>query len=240
MESQLNKLNTESNKIGLKIHRGKTKFMTNFDSDKEVQIAGQKIEKVTKYKYLGQNTVFKNKTTEEISIRIRNAWFAFGKYRDIFQDKDLPMTLKKKVFNQCILPIMTYGCQTWSLTQELATKLLTTQRAMERKMLGIKLQDRVPCITIRQKTGVTDVLKHATKLKWTWAGHTARYTDNRWTKRCTEWRPRNGYRTRGRPTTRWHDDIRKQAGSTWHREAQDREKWRSSVEGYIQQWMDKA
>ena len=62
MESQLNKLNTESNKIGLKIHRGKTKFMTNYESDKEVQIANEKIEKVTKYKYLGQNTVVENKT----------------------------------------------------------------------------------------------------------------------------------------------------------------------------------
>ena len=119
MESQLNKLNTESNKIGLKIHRGKTKSMTNYESDKEVQIANEKIEKVTKYKYLGQNTVFENKTKEEVAIRIRNAWFAFGKYRDIFQDKDLPMTLKKRVFNQSILPIMTYGSQTWSLTKEL-------------------------------------------------------------------------------------------------------------------------
>ena len=207
MESQLNKLNTESNKIGLKIHRGKTKFMTNYESDKEVQIENQKIEKVKNYKYLGQNTVFENKTKEEIAIRIRNAWFAFGKYRDIFQDKNLPMTLKKKVFNQSILPIMTYGCQTWSLTKELSSKLQTTQRSMERKMLGIKLQDKVPCTTIRQKTGVTDVLKYALTQKWNWAGHIARYTDNRWTKRCTDWRPRNGFRTAGRPTRRWRDDI---------------------------------
>ena len=135
--------------------------MTNYESDKEVQIANENIEKVTKYKYLGQNTVFENKTKEEVAIRIRNAWFAFGKYRDIFQDKDLPMTLKKRVFNQSILPIMTYGCQTWSLTKELSSKLQTTQRSMERKMLNIRLQDKVPCTTIRQKTGVTDVLKHA-------------------------------------------------------------------------------
>ena len=174
------------------------------------------------------------------TIHIRNAWFAFGKYRDIFQDKNLPMTLKKKVFNQSILPIMTYGCQTWSLTKELSSKLQTTQRSMERKMLGIKLQDKVPCTTIRQKTGVTDVLKHTLKQKWNWAGHIARYSDNRWTKRCTDWRPRNGFRTAGRPTRRWRDDIGKHAGITWHREAQERKKWRLSVEGYIQQWMDNA
>ena len=58
------------------------------------------------------------------------------------------------------MPIMTYGCQTWSLTKELSSKLQTTQRSMKRKMLNIRLQDKLPCTTIRQKTGVTDVLKH--------------------------------------------------------------------------------
>ena len=36
MEEHLNKLNTESKKCGLKIHKGKTKFMTNFETDEEI------------------------------------------------------------------------------------------------------------------------------------------------------------------------------------------------------------
>ena len=30
------------------------------------------------------------------------------------------------------------------------------------------------------------------KQKWKWAGHIARLRDNRWTKRCTVWQPREG------------------------------------------------
>ena len=44
----------------------------------------------------------------------------------------------------------------------------------ERKMLGIKLIDKVPNLEIREKTKVKDVLVEITKLKWKWAGHVAR------------------------------------------------------------------
>ena len=46
-------VNEESLKIGLKIHKGKTKFMTNIDTTDNIQINGTEIEKVTNYKYLG-------------------------------------------------------------------------------------------------------------------------------------------------------------------------------------------
>ena len=38
MEEHLNKLNTESQKCGLKIHKGKKKFMTNFETDEVIKI----------------------------------------------------------------------------------------------------------------------------------------------------------------------------------------------------------
>ncbi|GFO49214.1 hypothetical protein PoB_007571900 [Plakobranchus ocellatus] len=36
------------------------------------------------------------------------------------------------------------------------------------------------------------------------------------------------------------DDIRRAADPQWQRKAQDRRKWKTSAEGYILQWMDKA
>ena len=71
-------------------------------------------------------------------------------------------------------------------------------------------------------------------------GHIARLEDNRWTKRCTEWQPRRGKRTRGRPSRRWQDDITEKEGTTWIRKATDRRRWKTLMEGYILQWMDKA
>ena len=56
MEEHLNKLNTESKKCGLKIHKGKTKVMTNFETDEEIKIKNEKLEKVESYNYVGQIT----------------------------------------------------------------------------------------------------------------------------------------------------------------------------------------
>ena len=78
------------------------------------------------------------------------------------------------------------------------------------------------------------------KQKWRWAGHIARMKDNRGIKRCTEWQPRRGKRSRGRPSRRWQDDITRKEGTTWSREATGRRQWKTLMEGYILQRMDKA
>lgn len=105
-------------------------------------------------------------------------------------------------------------------------------------MLGISLVDRVPNVEIRQRTKVEDVGKRITKLKWNWAGHLARREDDRWTKAVSEWWPREGRRSVGRPSARWSDDIVKVSGRTWIRLAQDRDEWRIKKEAYAQQWDD--
>ena len=99
MEHQLIAVNEESLKIGLKIYKGKTIFMTNIDTTDNIQINGTETEKVTNYKYLGQTIPMENSTTQEVSIRIKAGWSAFGKYREIFLDRHLPMSFKRKVFN---------------------------------------------------------------------------------------------------------------------------------------------
>ena len=86
MEEQLNRLNKNSKNIGLKMHKGKTKYMTNFQNDQEIHIESEKIEEVTNYKYLGQTTYLKDTTKEEVTCRIRAGWSCFRKNRDIFQD----------------------------------------------------------------------------------------------------------------------------------------------------------
>ena len=53
----------------------------------------------------------------------------------------MPMRLKRKAFNGCILPVMTYGCETWSLSNTQLEKLVTTQRKMERITIGVTLKD---------------------------------------------------------------------------------------------------
>ena len=65
MESQMNTLNNISKTVGLKMHKGKTKFMINYPNQDSLYIENEEIEKVEHYKYLGQTTYLKETTKEE-------------------------------------------------------------------------------------------------------------------------------------------------------------------------------
>ena len=121
------------------------------------------------------------------------------------------------------LTSMTQRCQTWSLTKALVKKLETSQRAVERRMFNVKLNDRIRNTIIRQRTRVKDIVQYVTNTKWIWAGHIARINDNGWAIRSAEWQIK-GVRSVGRPKRHWRDDIVGQQGAVWTRIAKDREK----------------
>ena len=100
--------------------------MTNIYATDNIQIDGTEIEKVTNYRYLEQTIAVKNSTQQEILIRIEAGWSVFGKHRGIYLNRHFPRSLKRKVFNQCILSALAYGCQTWSLTKAVVQKLETS------------------------------------------------------------------------------------------------------------------
>ncbi|CAH2210524.1 jg10825 [Pararge aegeria aegeria] len=67
----------------------------------------------------------------------------------------IPQCLKTKVFEQCVVPLTTYGSETWSLTMGLIRRLRVSQRAMERAMLGVPLREQIRNEEIRRRTRVT-------------------------------------------------------------------------------------
>ena len=73
---------------------------------------------------------------------------------------DIAICLKRKVFNQCIIPTITYGAETWTLTAKMERKLQAEQHNMERNMLGITYKDK----TGRQTNG----LENKQRLKTSW------------------------------------------------------------------------
>lgn len=234
--SMLRNLNEESRKVGLKINFPKTKIMTNLVLGEGIYIDGIRVEETTSFKYLGHEiSIGRDNQTLEILRRIGLAWAAYGNLKYVFK-AELPNCLKRKVFNQCVLPVLTYGAETLTLTKRTIKKIRVTQLAMERSMLGISLRDHIPNTEIRRRSGVADVVERITVLKWNWAGHIARFPDDRWTKRILEWRPRSeAFRNRGRPPTRWTDDL-KRISTNWMQTAQDRQQWKSLREAYVQQW----
>lgn len=80
----------------------------------------------------------------------------------------MPLHLKKRTFDQCVLPVVTYGCETWTLKTDVTNKLQVAQASMEQSMIGITRRDSKRITWIKQKTQVIDVIQRIKSLKWQW------------------------------------------------------------------------
>lgn len=227
----MNTLNAESKRVGLEINYSKTKVMTN-SSKNPITIGDEHIEYVNQYPYLGKQISFDPKSNEkEIERRTKTTWNKYWSQKETLKS-DLPTQLKKKVMDMCILPTLTYACQTWKFSTKAKRLIVTCQRGMERSMMKIKKIQKIKHSKIRRETKVIDALSQAQKLKWKWAGHVARLQDERWSSEVTTWKGPEGKRRRGRPLARWADDVVEIAGPNWVWKAQDRNKWQSLEEAF--------
>ena len=233
LQQMLQELSDESRRMGLKMNIAKTKVMV--VDNTPININNVLIENVQGYVYLGQHYSLKeNNQDKEIQRRIMAGWAAYAKHRDIFKS-NLAICLKRQVYNSCVLPAMTYGAETWTLTKQAQNKLAAAQTKMERSMLNITYKDRKTNIWVRERTKVIDIINTVRKMKWSWAGHINRLKDDRWTSRVTSWRPYDKKRRQGRPAKRWRDDLDKYWSDTiWQRKAQDRVVWRQHAEVFAQ------
>ncbi|CAM4928046.1 unnamed protein product [Rotaria socialis] len=181
----LKELNEASTRVGLRINRAKTQAMKNDQCASEtIKLDDDTILFVNKYTYLGQTITQDHKVEDEIQRRRSAAWFSFKNIEEIIK-KTKNVTLRAHLFNSTILPVLNYGCEVWTMRESDKQKLQTTQRAIERRVLGIKLVQKIPNNIIRQRTKFKDAYIDALQRKFRWAGHVARREDNRWTNRTT-------------------------------------------------------
>ena len=81
---------------------------------------------MNKFLYLSQTITITPDKEIEIQRQIALEWQAFGRANSVLTSK-LPISLKRKVYNQCILPVMTRGSETWNLTKKQTMKLKNTK-----------------------------------------------------------------------------------------------------------------
>ncbi|PSN45454.1 hypothetical protein C0J52_15055 [Blattella germanica] len=98
--------------------------------------------------------------------------------------------MKFNVLENCVTPVLLYGCQTWATTKAQLERLRICQRKIERRIMNIQLSDRTSNVDLRERTGKQDIAFQAQQLKWRWARHTVRMHQDKWTYTRTTWDPR--------------------------------------------------
>ena len=140
LQQMLQELFDESRRMCLNMNIAKTKVLV--VDNTPINVNNVLIENVDAYAYLGQRYSLKEKNQgKEIQRRIMAGWAAYAKHWDIF-NSNLAIYLKRDVYNSCVVPAMTYGAETWTLTKQAQNKLSAAQTNMERSMLNITYKER--------------------------------------------------------------------------------------------------
>ncbi|KAJ4451166.1 hypothetical protein ANN_02608 [Periplaneta americana] len=109
-----------SKEIGLEVNPEKTKYMImsrdqNIVRKGTIKVGDLYFEEVEKFKYLGATVTNINNTREEIKRRINMGKTCYYSVEKLLSSSLLSKNLKIRIYKTVILPVVLYGCETWTL-----------------------------------------------------------------------------------------------------------------------------
>jgi len=107
--------------IELEVNSHKTKYMTvsrdqNAGRIRSMKIHNSSVERVEEFKYLRTTLTNQNSIQEEIKSRLKLGNACYYSVQNLLSSRLLSKNLKIKIYGTIILPVVLYGCKTWSLT----------------------------------------------------------------------------------------------------------------------------
>jgi len=156
---------------------------------------------------------FGNSIQEEIKSRLKSGNACYHSVQNILSSSLLFKNLKIKIHRIIILPVVLYGCETWSLTLREERGLRVFENRVLRRIFGPK-RDEVTGEWRNLHNEELNNLYSSPNIVWViksrrmrWAGHVVCMGEGRGVYRVLVGKP-EGRRPLGRPRRRWEDNIR--------------------------------
>jgi hypothetical protein len=181
----------------------------------------------------------RNSIQEEIKSRLKSGNACYHSVQNVLSSGLLPKNTKIRVYRTIILPVVLYGCETWSLTLREEESLRVFENRVLRRIFGPKRDKatgewrRLHNEELNDLYSSPSIIRVIKSRIMRWAGHVAHKGEGRCGYMILVERPEER-RPIGRPRRRWKDNIKMylqqvEWGMDWIELAQDRDRWRAVV-----------
>ena len=183
---------------------------------------------------------FKNDIREEIKLIKNMRKACYYLLEIILSSRLLSKKLKVNTCKTIILPVVLYGCETWSLMLREEHRLRVFGNKILRIIFGAK-RDEITGEWRKLHNGELhalysspNIIRNLKSRRLKWPGHVARMEQFRNAYRVLVWKPESK-RPLGRPRRRWEDNIKMDLTEVgcdprdWIALAEDRDQWRAYV-----------
>jgi len=128
---------------GLGVNADKMKYMVmsrdrNAGRGNSVKIVNSSIERVEEFKYLGTTLTDQNSIQEEIKSGLKLGNACYHSVLNLLSSRLLSKNLKIKMYRTIILPVVLYGCETWSLILREERRLRVFENRVLRRVFGLR------------------------------------------------------------------------------------------------------
>uniref|UniRef100_A0A803TYM6 Reverse transcriptase domain-containing protein n=1 Tax=Anolis carolinensis TaxID=28377 RepID=A0A803TYM6_ANOCA len=132
----ITKVKEESAKAGLQLNVKKTKSMPTTPID-NWQIEGENVEAVTDFIFLGMKITADVDRSQEIRRRLLLGRRAMANLDKIVKSRDITLATKVRIVKAMVLPIVTYGCESWTIRKAERRKIDAFELWCWRKILRV-------------------------------------------------------------------------------------------------------
>src|SRR5215469_12701810 len=155
------------------------------DFESYIKIDNSAIERVEDFKYVGTTLTNQNSIQEEIKSRMKLENACYYSVQNLFSSRLLSKNLKIKIYRTIILPVVLYGCETWSLILREERRLRVCENRVLTRVFGPKRDEvtgewrKLRNEDLRNLYSLPNTVRVVKSRRMKWAGHVARMGEGR-------------------------------------------------------------
>jgi hypothetical protein len=168
----------------------KTKYMLlfrhqNVGQNREIKIANRSFENVSQFKYLGTTVTNQNFIEEEIKRRLNSGNACYNSVQNLLPSRLLSKNVRIRIYKTVILPVVLYGCETWSPTLREVHRLRVFENRVLRRIFGPKSDEvtgewrKLHNKELHDLYSSPSIIRIIMSRRTRWAGHVTRMGEKR-------------------------------------------------------------